>query len=197
MTEEIHGLEIGKKLRARREQQGMSAYDLAKRCDLTEARLMAIEEGYVTPAISALLRFARVLGVGVGYFFQEAETRKPVEVVRSGARLKIAHEDHEGSGEGLHYDYETLVVNFPGAVMKPFHVEIGVFDDPKLEAASHRGQEFIFVLEGELEWRSDAETHRLSTGDSIYFDGEIPHKIVGVGTKNPRVISVIYEPPEG
>ncbi len=196
MSEEIQAMQIGEKLRARREAQGLTSIELAKRCDMSEARLMAIEQGFSMPTISTLLRIARELDVGVGYFFQDAEVKKPVEVVRAADRIKVAQEKKEGlEDEGLYYDYEALMVNFPGAAMKPFHIEISTGDHSHLEAAKHKGQEFIFVMSGEVEWLSDDETHRLGAGDAIYFNSEIPHKIIGVGEAKPKVLAVIYEPP--
>ncbi len=195
MSEDIQAMQIGDKLRNRREAQGLTSIELAKRCDLSEARLMAIEQGFSMPTISTLLRIARELDVGVGYFFQDADVKKPVEVVRGTERIKVAQEKKEGlEQEGLYYDYEALVVNYPAARMKPFHIEISTGDHSHLAAAEHRGQEFIFVLDGEVEWRSDEESHRLTAGDSIYFNSEIPHKIIGQGDSKPRVLAVIYEP---
>jgi transcriptional regulator with XRE-family HTH domain len=194
MTEEIQAMQIGDKLRQRREAQGLTSIELAKRCDLSEARLMAIEQGFAMPTISTLLRIARELGVGVGYFFQDADVRRPVEIVRSADRIKVGQASKEGVSEELYYDYEALTINYPDAAMKPFHVEVDTGDHSNLEAAKHKGQEFIYVLDGEIEWRSDAEAHRLSAGDSIYFNGEIPHKIIGLGSTKPKVIAVIYEP---
>lgn len=194
MSEEIQAMQIGAKLRQRRELRGLTSIELAKRCDLSEARLMAMEQGFSMPTISVLLRIARELGVDVGFFFQDSKERRPVEVVRAKERIKVAQEHKEGIAQGLYYDYEALTVNFPGAVMRPFHIEIDTGDHSQLEAAKHRGQEFIFVLEGDVEWRSDDETHRLSTGDSIYFNSEIPHRIIGLGSKKPKVLAVIYEP---
>ena len=196
MSEEIQAMQIGSKLRQRRELRGLTTIELAKKCDLSEARLMAMEQGFSMPTISVLLRIARELGVDVGYFFQDAEVQRPVEVVRAVDRIKVAQEKKEGIPEGLHYDYEALTVNFPHAMMRPFHIEIATGDSSGLEAAKHRGQEFIYVLEGEVEWRSDDESHRLTAGDSIYFNSEIPHKIIGLGTSKPKVLAVIYEPAE-
>ena len=193
MTEEIQAMQIGDKLRNRREAQGLTSIELAKRCDLSEARLMAIEQGFAMPTISTLLRIARELDVGVGFFFQDAEVKKPVEVVRAADRIKVAQEKKEGIEEGLYYDYEALVVNFPNAAMKPFHIEISTGDHSELEDSLHKGQEFIYVLEGEVEWKSDEESHRLTAGDAIYFNSEIPHKIIGRGTEKPKVLAVIYE----
>lgn len=194
MSEEIQAMQIGSKLRQRRELRGLTTIELAKRCDLSEARLMAMEQGFSMPTISVLLRVARELGVDVGFFFQDAEVHRPVEVVRAADRIKVAQEKKEGIAEGLYYDYEALTVNFPHAMMRPFHIEIDTGDHSQLEAAKHRGQEFIYVLEGEVEWRSDNESHRLTPGDSIYFNSEIPHKIIGLGPKKPKVLAVIYEP---
>lgn len=194
MSEEIQAMQIGVKLRQRRELRGLTTIELAKRCDLSEARLMAMEQGFSMPTISVLLRIARELGVDVGFFFQDAEVHRSVEIVRAADRIKVAQERKEGISEGLYYDYEALTVSFPGAVMRPFHIEIDTGDHSQLEAAKHRGQEFIYVLEGEVEWRSENESHRLTSGDSIYFNSEIPHRIIGLGTKKPKVLSVIYEP---
>ncbi|MDX9999753.1 MAG: cupin domain-containing protein [Polyangia bacterium] len=196
MSEEIQAMQIGEKLRQRRELRGLTTIELAKRCDLSEARLMAMEQGFSMPTISVLLRIARELGVDVGFFFQDAEVRRSVEIVRAADRIKVAQERKEGISEGLYYDYEALTVNFPGAAMRPFHIEIDTGDHSQLEAAKHKGQEFIYVLEGEVEWRSEEESHRLTTGDSIYFNSEIPHRIIGLGPKKPKVLSVIYEPVE-
>ena len=195
MSEKIQAMQIGDRLRVRREAKGLTTIELAKACDLSEARLMAIEQGFSMPTISTLLRIAHALDVGVGYFFQDTEVKRPVEVVRAADRLKVAQEKKEGIEEGLYYDYEALVVSFPGAVMKPFHVEIDTGDHSELAASKHVGQEFIYVLEGEVEWRSDEESHRLGAGDAIYFNSEIPHRIIGLGEHKPKVLAVIYEPP--
>ncbi|MFH2007273.1 MAG: cupin domain-containing protein [bacterium] len=196
MTDEIQGLNIGEKLRERREAHGLTTIQLAKRCDLSEARLMAIEEGFAMPTISTLLRLARELGVGVGFFFQDEETKKPVEVIRREDRIKVAQEKNEGLDEGLYYNYEALTITFPNAMMKPFYVEVKTGDHSHIESASHRGQEFNFILEGACEWRSDEESHRLVAGDAIYFNSEIPHKIIGLGDTNPKILAIVYEQPE-
>lgn len=193
MSDEIQGLKIGDKLRDRREAHGLTTIQLAKRCDLSEARLMAIEEGFAMPTISTLLRIARELGVGVGFFFQDEAVKKPVEVIRTEDRIKVSQEKKEGVAEGLYYNYEALTITFPNAAMKPFFVEVKTGEHSHIEPASHKGQEFNYVLEGEVEWRSDTESHQLRAGDAIYYNSEIPHKIIGLGDKNAKVLAVVYD----
>ena len=108
MSEEIQAMQIGSKLRQRRELRGLTTIELAKKCDLSEARLMAMEQGFSMPTISVLLRIARELGVDVGYFFQDAEVQRPVEVVR---RTR----DEVVVGDGLSAGDRVLLTNLGGA----------------------------------------------------------------------------------
>jgi quercetin dioxygenase-like cupin family protein len=47
-----------------------------------------------------------------------------------------------------------------------------------------------------VEWRSDTESHRLEAGDAIYYNSEIPHKIIGLGDTNAKVLAVVWEETE-
>ena len=63
-------------------------------------------------------------------------------------------------------------------------------DDPG-EALQHDGEEFVHVLEGEIEFRLGDEAIRLTAGDSFYFYANVPHSIRGV-TGKPRALFVLY-----
>ena len=57
---------------------------------------------------------------------------------------------------------------------------------------SHEGEEFIFVLEGTLEFRSDERTEVLEAGDAIYFESDINHSFRALGEKPATAIGVIW-----
>ena len=59
------------------------------------------------------------------------------------------------------------------------------------EVNRHEGEEFIFVLEGEVEARLGDEVILLKEGDSIYFESEVPHSFVGRGHRRPRALAVL------
>jgi uncharacterized cupin superfamily protein len=61
-------------------------------------------------------------------------------------------------------------------------------------AYDHVGEEFVFVLQGELElWLGERE-YRLSTGDCLYFASTIPHRWRNPGKRTARTLWVNTPP---
>ncbi len=190
-------LSIGNKLKDLREAKGHTGYQLAQKAGITEARLMAYEAGYATPTIATLLKISQVLGVGMGYFFQDQVLPNRVEVVKADKRRPMQHGDEAEEGDEIYYKYYTLSPTFPDTRIQPFYIEVDIVKAENIQPAVHAGEEFIFVLEGTIEWHGLDEVKRLGPGDSIHYDSNIAHKIVGVGDSKPKVLSVVYQPPEG
>lgn len=187
-------LNIGDKVKDLRETKGLTGYQLAQKAGITEARLMAYEAGYATPTIATLMKISQALGVGMGFFFQDQSPPKRVEVVRAEQRRPMQKSEEENE---IYYTYHSMSPTFPDARLQPFFVEVDLVAMEKIQPAVHPGEEFIYVLEGTIEWRGADEVHRLEAGDSIHYDSGIAHKIVGVGDEKPKVISVVYQPPSG
>ncbi|RPJ41038.1 MAG: cupin domain-containing protein, partial [Deltaproteobacteria bacterium] len=76
--------------------------------------------------------------------------------------------------------------------MEPFHVQFEVKNKEDLVSLTHKGEEFLYVLEGQLEFTYEGETISLDPGDSLYFDSSAPHAFRAVGKKNALAIDVIY-----
>jgi mannose-6-phosphate isomerase-like protein (cupin superfamily) len=47
---------------------------------------------------------------------------------------------------------------------------------PALRLDEHGGEEFLYVLRGEIEMEFAHRKVRLKAGDSIYFEGHLPHR---------------------
>jgi len=137
-----------------------------------------------------LMKIAKALDVDITSFFQESETHERVILVKSyeRERLDTRHCGRAHSG----YYYETLAFKKGKKHMEPFLVEFEVRDKKDMVFFSHEGEEFIFVLEGELEFRTPDEVHILSPGDSLYFESEQPHAFRGIGRENSKAVAVIY-----
>ncbi|MGZ3607481.1 MAG: cupin domain-containing protein, partial [Syntrophales bacterium] len=59
--------------------------------------------------------------------------------------------------------------------MEPLLVEFQPVDTGDMVFTNHEGEEFIFVLEGRLEFRTNDRVERLEPGDTIYFESDINH----------------------
>jgi quercetin dioxygenase-like cupin family protein len=100
------------------------------------------------------------------------------------------------SKEGVKYGYfyESLGFDKKDRHMEPFIVTLEPATVKAAKTSVHEGEEFIFVLEGEMEVILGNHTDILSPGDSIYYDSTIPHKVQCHQDKVTRILAVIYAP---
>jgi quercetin dioxygenase-like cupin family protein len=76
--------------------------------------------------------------------------------------------------------------------MEPFVVDVRPTQGTEAPSSSHEGEEFIHVLEGEIELRYGADVIALRTGDSVYYDSIVPHLVRSAAPA--RILAVIYAP---
>ena len=73
----------------------------------------------------------------------------------------------------------------------PFIIDITYEKDHKL--SSHEGEEFIYVLEGEIEVEYGKDKFTVAAGDSIFYDSVVPHHLHSTGDK-AKILAVLYTP---
>jgi quercetin dioxygenase-like cupin family protein len=76
--------------------------------------------------------------------------------------------------------------------MEPFLVTLEPATLKTSKTSVHEGEEFIFVLEGEMEVILGDHTDILYSGDSIYYDSNIPHRVQCHQDKVTRILAVLY-----
>jgi transcriptional regulator with XRE-family HTH domain len=191
IANELKKLGIGKKIATLRTAKGVSVDDLAAKLRVSKVLLSQIEGEVVPPTIATLLNIAKLLGVEIDHFFTDAEDAGKIEITRADERLAVHHDEAPAGESGLNYSYESLAFRLAHKHMEPFFV---VFDSekPTAEALSHDGEEFMFVLEGEVEFIAGGNPVRLHAGDALYFYAGVPHAIRGVGARSARAIVVMY-----
>jgi mannose-6-phosphate isomerase-like protein (cupin superfamily) len=62
------------------------------------------------------------------------------------------------------------------------------------ESYTHEGEEFLYVLRGELRISVAEEEYRLKPGDSFYFESATPHRWFNPGRTETRVLWVNTPP---
>ena len=77
--------------------------------------------------------------------------------------------------------------------MDPFIIDIE-YEEGEKELSSHEGEEFIYVLEGEIEVIYGKDSFKISTGDSIFYDSVVPHHLHATGEKKSKILAVLYTP---
>jgi len=187
---EVKELRLGQKIRALRQEQRLTLQDLADQTGLSKPLLSQIENEQVTPPIATLLKISRGLKVGIHYFFETEGNRQKFVLTRAGelppSRRRPKGEVVEG------YLYRSLAPGIRHKHIEPFMVEFEPLEWDESRAFSHDGEEFLYVLEGELEFHYADEVMTLRPGDSIYYDSTERHGFVAIGGHRARAVAVLY-----
>jgi quercetin dioxygenase-like cupin family protein len=88
------------------------------------------------------------------------------------------------------YFYESLAPEKADRLMEPFIVTLVPTD--KEEFSTHAGQEFLYVLEGEMKVQVGDRVEFLKPGDAVYYDSNQPHLVKCVGANVTKILAVLY-----
>jgi transcriptional regulator with XRE-family HTH domain len=187
VLEEIH---VGEKVKALREEKGLSLKDFADLTGFSTALLSQVENHLISPSLGTMIKLAKALGVRVGDFLGETEG-EPFAIVKKDERKTVSR---FASKEGVRYGYlyESLGFEKKNRHMEPFIVTLEPATIKTSKTSVHDGEEFIFVLEGEMEVILGTHTDVLYPGDSIYYDSNIPHRVQCHQHKVTRILAVLY-----
>jgi transcriptional regulator with XRE-family HTH domain len=182
------GQPVGERIARLRAERRMTLDRLAQVTRFTKGYLSKIENGRKVPPIATLSRIAQALHTEIGSFFQSARrsVTREVTVVRANERQPV-----QRGGSAFGYDYVGLALKRVHKRMDPF-----IFTFPpridKHVFFEHRGEEFLFVLSGTVEFQVGEERFTLRKGDSVYFDASVPHRGRSAGAE-AKALVVIHD----
>ena len=187
--EEVH---VGEKIKALREAKGLSLKEVADLSGFSTALLSQVENHMVSPSLGTIVKLAKALGVKVSDFLGKTQG-EPFTIVRKDERKSVSR---FASKDGVKYGYfyESLGSEKKDRHMEPFIVTLEPATIKSTKASTHEGEEFIFVLEGEMEVILGNNTDVLYPGDSIYYDSIIPHRVQCHQDKITRILAVLFAP---
>ena len=189
--------EIGRRVQVMRERRGHSAAELGAKAGISAEALIAIERGTSTPSVGELINLAKALEVSAGQFFELDVRPQRVEVVRAAERWRVERTPGEGT-TALSYSYEALSFRLSDRLMQPFLIEVHMSPGEIAQLSHHEGEEFVYVLEGDLELEVSGAKHHLCPGDSAYYDSRLPHVLRALSAQPARAIVVVaMTPPQG
>jgi len=179
---------LGDRIRRVREMRGLTIKDVSSRTGIDIDTLELTESGEVVPALGQLARLGRALDMKMGYFISPG-VDKLMTVVHKDERRQISRYGETKSMQ-YGYFYESLAPEKADRLMEPFIVTLVPTD--KEEFSTHSGQEFLYVLEGEMKVQVGDRVEFLKPGDAVYYDSNQPHLVRCAGTTVTKVLAVLY-----
>ena len=183
---------VGSKIQQIRESKQISQHDVAHGSHLSLEQFAAIESNQTAPGLGILIRIARAMGVRLGTFLDDQQTLGPTLVRANEYQQTINCINNKELKANL--NFFSLAPDKNDRHMEPFVVTIDPLDAQNSGFSSHEGEEFLYVLEGEIEVKYGKDSYMLSAGDSIYLDSIVEHQVKSNNNAQAKVLAVIYVP---
>lgn len=180
---------IGQRVRAGRRREGWTLDQLARRSGVSRRMLVNIEQGGTNPSIATLLRLADALGIGLPSLVDPTgEGSDPVVVRRAGEAPAVWTTPAGGAAVMVAGTDRPEVVEL-------WDWRLGPDDVHRSDAHRTGARELLLVLSGTLELVVGDDEYRLRSGDSVTFDGALPHAYRNASATRPaRFALAVYEP---
>jgi transcriptional regulator with XRE-family HTH domain len=176
--------DVGGQLARLRQKKGLSLRALAKECGLSVNAINRIERGESSPTVTSLHRLATALDVALPELFR-VEPEHSVILVRESERLRT-----RGAGVLM----ESLGTGLCGQHLGPFLMTLLPGASAGEEPISHGGEEFVYCIEGQVDYLVGETWHRLDPGDSLLFLASQKHMCSNSGLEKARLLLVIQAP---
>lgn len=182
--------DIAQKIKQLRNKKKLSIQELATKTHLTPGYLSKIENSETPPPIPTLSKIAYALNVHISYFFDDDDNSETgISIVRNDDRKEVV-----GDLTQAGYKYESVIHRRFDNMLNAFVVTLPENVDPhKILYNTHEGEELIYILEGNTTFHYGNDEYAVNQGDSLYFTGSIPHRIVQTTPKKAaKILSILF-----
>ncbi|MDG4831015.1 cupin domain-containing protein [Solwaraspora sp. WMMD1047] len=182
---------VGSRMRQFRTERGLTLRGLASRSGLSIGFLSQVERGVSSIGLTALNSVAAALDRPVAEFFNDEPASTEPETTRLPTHFTLTRADNGAtqyvSGQQT---YRMLSDRGPNLVLEPMLVHIAP-GGRREEAYGHAGEEFAYVVRGELLYEVDGVEHRLYPGDSVHLRSNVAHRLFNDTAEVTTVVSVV------
>jgi transcriptional regulator with XRE-family HTH domain len=177
---------LGQVVREFRKRAALGISELARRAKLSPGMVSKIENGAISPSLASIRALARALQVPVTSLFREFDEVTDATFVRAGEGT-LVHRD----GLSIAHEYRVLgQTTAKGIAVEPYLMTYT--EGSRVVPFLHRsGTQFVYVLEGRLNYRHGNKTFLMSEGDSLLFQADVPHGPEELLTTPVRYLSVL------
>ena len=163
---------IGDRIRILRVSQKRTLQEFADLCGLSKSMISKIENNKTMPSVATLVKIAHNLGSTISSLMENDGWAKAIFTARTDAENKLVPTEKG-------YSIFPYASDYHDKKMQPF-LFVARKGEVKPHLLSHEGEEFIYVIDGEMKMQIGDTQYTLKTGDSMYFNTIQKHGILPI-----------------
>ena len=164
--------DLGSKIRALRQRLHKTLDETATVAGISKPFLSQVERGLATPSLTSLAGIAAALGVTLQYFVDTASEERSVR--RAGQLRFFSFADSTDL-------FARLTNSSVGSQLESILVRLPAGQSEAAEVTTHAGEEFLYVISGEMSLTLEGKTFVLYAGDSAHYESTVPHSWANTG----------------
>ncbi|MES2268411.1 MAG: XRE family transcriptional regulator [Bacteroidota bacterium] len=180
-------IQISNRIKEKRREKNITVQELASRANVSKGLISQIENSRTIPSLIVLIDIIKALEIDLNVFFKDIDAGKKFPlIIRRQAEYHHFEKEH---AEGFHY--QRIFTQS----IKSSTVDIVILE---LEPNAYRPQveteayEYKYILNGTIEYQFGDDSYTLSQGDSMLFDGRIPHTPKNKGKEKASMLVVYF-----
>lgn len=178
---------IGSRIKTIRKENKLTISEVASRASVSNGLISKIENGRTVPSLPVLLELINALGVQPSDFFVGVEHKiagKFIHIPKHDQSVIEKEIDSRGFSYKRIFSKRLETIGFEAIILT-------IEPNSKREKIITDAWEFKYIISGSITYEIDDETVELSSGDSLYFNGNYPHVPINKGKEN-CIMLVLY-----
>lgn len=179
-------IEVSKRIKKKRTEKQLTLQELADKSGVTKGLISQIENGRTIPSLPVLFNIIQSLEIGVSDFFTKLNLSEPMVVVQR----KEDYESFEKENTTGFIYKRVFTRNLKESTVDFVLLEIQ--PEAQRQVVSTEAFEYKYILKGEIEYLINGQIYNLKEGDSLFFDGRLPHVPKNRTTENCTMLILYF-----
>ena len=181
MAKKTQIIPIGKRIRKARLEKKITLDEMANETGMAKDFIKKIEAGDKRPSVGTLLQISKVLHIDSSFLLKEQN-----DTIKQRSKAYTKRTDN--------YAYTPLTPNAENKHLKAFKIVVPAQKSHDGVGFQHEGEEFVYVIQGNIEIKVGENINKLKQGDSLHFNSGIKHDLTNKDTTDAELVVVVYAP---
>ncbi len=181
-------IQIGNRIKERRREKNITVQELANNANVSKGLISQIENSRTIPSLIVLIDIIKALDIDLNVFFKDIR-HKDQELEPIIKRKDDYHHFEKEDAEGFHYQ-RIFTKSIKDSTVDVVILELA--PDAHRELVQTEAWEYKYILTGEVEYIFNDKSYHVSAGDSMLFDGRIPHTPKNNTNKTASMLVVYF-----
>jgi transcriptional regulator with XRE-family HTH domain len=181
-------IQISNRIKERRREKNITVQELATNANVSKGLISQIENSRTIPSLIVLIDIIKALDIDLNEFFKDIRAKGDLSPILIKRKDEYEHFEKEHAN-GFHY--QRILTKFIGNSTVDI-VILHLEPDATRPLVETDAFEYKYILAGEIEYQFNDEKIKLSQGDSMLFDGRIPHTPINLGKQTASMLVVYF-----